>query len=58
MQKIFYISKNTESGTEFSAPNMNRFHRIEQLNALLACGWTIKEFKNEESGEFFVLVKM
>ncbi len=54
MQKIFYVSRNSDG---ISAPNMNRFARIEQLNRLLACGWRIKSFVNEDNNEFFVLEK-
>ncbi|MBR1764057.1 MAG: hypothetical protein IJ746_01550 [Ruminococcus sp.] len=57
MQKIFYISRNTDGGKELPAPNMNRFDRIKKLNALLECGWAIKDFKTEKDGEFFVLEK-
>jgi len=54
MQKIFYVSKN---GGQGSAPDMNRFARIEQLNRLLSMGWQIKSYKNENDNEFFVLEK-
>ena len=37
---------------------MDRFDRIKKLNALLECGWAIKDFKCEEDGEYFVLVKI
>lgn len=51
MEKIFYVTKNG------AAPDMNRFARIEQLNRLLELGWSIKSYVNEESSEFFVLVR-
>ncbi len=58
MQKIFYISRNMNNGKELPAPDMDRFDRIKKLNALLECGWAIKDFKKEESGEYFVLIKI
>ncbi len=58
MQKVFYVSQNTdsyESGENAHAPCMNRFQRIEQLNGLLEKGWNIKEFKTDNEGAFFIL---
>ena len=56
MQKKFYVSK-TSSDEEKSAPDLDRFRRIEQLNLLLSLGWKIKSFVNEQGSEFFILEK-
>lgn len=57
MEKIFYVSKNTNDKSFASAPDMDRFQRVEKLNSLLEMGWAIKEFRNESEGSFFVLEK-
>ena len=56
MEKIFYISKNggDEKG---SAPEMDRFRRVEHLNELLSLGWKIKELRTEDCGTYFILEK-
>ena len=54
MQKIFYVS---DSAGKNSAPDMDRFQRIEKLNGLLAAGWAIKEMRTENDSTFFVLEK-
>ncbi|MBR4622110.1 MAG: hypothetical protein IKO44_01090 [Ruminococcus sp.] len=57
MRKIFYITRNhaASDGSAALPPDMDRFSRIAKLNALLECGWSIKEYKNEDNGEFFIL---
>lgn len=40
-----------------SAPEMDRFQRVEQLNGLLEAGWVIKDFKTDNEDAFFVLEK-
>lgn len=60
MQKIFYVSRQTEDtadGQTSHAPDMDRFQRIDKLNELIARGWSIKEFKEEEESSYFVLEK-
>lgn len=57
MEKIFYVSKNTNDKSFASAPDMDRFQRVEKLNSLLQLGWAIKEFRTESEGSFFVLEK-
>lgn len=60
MQKVFYISKDDdryEQRGDLSAPKMDRFARVEKLNMLLECGWSIKEFKTDQNDTFFVLEK-
>ena len=60
MQKVFYISKNSdryENRSDMSAPDLDRFQRVEQLNGLLEKGWSIKDFKTDDDDVFFVLEK-
>ncbi len=60
MQKVFYISKNSdryENRSDMSAPDLDRFQRVEQLNGLLEKGWSIKDFKTDNDDAFFVLEK-
>ena len=54
MQKVFYVSRNSGDG---SAPDLDRFARIEQLNRLIALGWRITSFVNEDNNVFFILEK-
>ncbi len=56
MQKKFYITKSTGDG-EGSAPEMDRFKRVEHLNELLKLGWSIKELHDEDDGTYFILEK-
>ncbi len=56
MQKKFYVSKTPEQGG-MAAPEMDRFRRIEKLNALLAVGWEIKGFEETSEGSCFLLEK-
>lgn len=60
MQKAFYVSRNNdryENRGNVSAPEMDRFQRVEQLNGLLEAGWVIKDFKTDNEDAFFVLEK-
>lgn len=54
MQKKFFVSRNTVEGS-MAAPEMDRFSRIEKLNAMLQVGWVIKGFENDEKGSYFLL---
>ncbi len=56
MQKKFYVSKNPAEGG-MAAPELDRFTRIEKLNAMLEMGWTIKGFENSDEGSYFLLEK-
>lgn len=60
MQKVFFISRSTDKGgsaAEYSAPDFDRFQRVEQLNGLLDLGWQIKEFKTDNGDAYFILEK-
>jgi hypothetical protein len=59
MQKVFYVSKNSENNDNHgnTAPDFDRFSRIEKLNLLLSMGWNIKSFSSENNEEYFVLEK-
>ena len=54
MIKKFYVSRNME-GT--SAPELDRFQRIEKLNLLLSSGWTIKSYEETGGESWFLLEK-
>ncbi|MBR1724081.1 MAG: hypothetical protein IJ723_03570 [Ruminococcus sp.] len=56
MQKKFYVSKNPAEGG-MAAPEMDRFSRIEKLNAMLEMGWVIKGFEQTGEGSYFLLEK-
>lgn len=56
MEKKFYITKSS-GNAEGSAPEMDRFKRVEHLNELLGLGWRIKELCSENSDTYFVLEK-
>lgn len=60
MQKIFYVSKSADGYGDrenMPLPDMDRFQRVEKLNRLLETGWSIKDFKTDNDGSFFVLEK-
>ena len=54
MIKKFYVSRNTE-GT--SAPELDRFQRIEKLNLLLSSGWTIKSYEETGGESWFLFIR-
>lgn len=54
MIKKFFISKNTD---ENSAPQLDRFQRIEKLNDMLSMGWVIKSFETDNGDSYFLLEK-
>lgn len=56
MQKKYYVSKTPAVG-DMAAPEMDRFSRIEKLNAMLEVGWVIKGLLNDEQGTYFLLEK-
>lgn len=56
MQKKFYVSKNPMEG-DMTAPEMDRFSRVEKLNSMLNVGWVIKGFKQSDEGSYFLLEK-
>ncbi len=54
MTKKFYVSRNNGSNP---APALDKFQRIEKLNLLLSCGWTIKGFEEADGESWFLLEK-
>lgn len=56
MHKKYYISKNL-ANVDTAVPEMDRFARIEKLNAMLKVGWVIKGVQNDEEGTYFLLEK-
>lgn len=54
MIKKFFISQNS---ADQSAPQLDRFQRIEKLNAMLLVGWVIKGFQSDSAGSYFLLEK-
>lgn len=60
MQKVFFISRNSdkyENRSDVNAPSLDRFQRVEQLNEMLALGWSIKDFKTSQGDSYFLLEK-
>lgn len=60
MQKIFYVSRNSEDGSEDlsgHAPDMDRFQRIDKLNEMISLGWKIVGMNNDGKSTYFVLEK-
>lgn len=58
MLKKFYITKASGDNVGgVTAPGLDKFQRMEQLNDMLHLGWVIKEFKNDGSESYFLLEK-
>ncbi len=58
MQKKFFITEISEQNDHKGTPMTDRFRRIEQLNDLLALGWTIKSMEKDSGGTFFLIEKV
>ncbi len=54
MTKKFYVSRNSEDA---SAPQLDKYQRIEKLNLLLSNGWIIKGFEEADGESWFLLEK-
>ena len=58
MLKKFSITRNAGGQAEgVTAPGLDKYQRMEQLNDMLRLGWVIKEFRQADGDSYFLLEK-